>query len=84
MLSHQRAADRAGALPPQDAGALVQLLDGVMRPTTEHVADIEADLLSARAELASFREAAAAHREIEEKVRLSSRLAAVRGADLAV
>lgn len=39
-----------------------------MRPTTEHVADLESNLQAAHAELASFRAAAAARREVEEKV----------------
>ena len=58
-----------GCAAPQDAGALTQLLEAAMRPTAEHVAGVESELLACRAELTAYQESAAAHRQREEKAR---------------
>ena len=47
---------------------IAKLLDEVMVPTTEYVANLESAVASATQELAAFREDAAARREAESKV----------------
>lgn len=58
-----------GCAALQDVGALAQLLDAALRPTAQHVAGVESELLACRAELTAYQESAAAHRQREEKVR---------------
>ncbi len=52
-----------------DAEVLAKVLDASLQPTAEYVADLEAGMAAASAELVAFREAAAVQREADGKVR---------------
>lgn len=55
-----------------DAEVIAKLLDEALVPTAEYVANLESAMSAATAELAAFREDAAARREAESKVQLLS------------
>lgn len=52
-----------------DTEILAKVLDDSLQPTAEYVADLEARMAIASAELVAFREAAAVQREADGKVR---------------